>query len=250
MKIRHLSPSALEAWDYCPEHRYAASYRDRKPMEPNIPVWFGLSIHEAAEAFYRGKDWEAIWYQVWATKYAQLEKANVVEGKSEYTRLANRGFALLDELVKLKIPGAPEVGFQHTVDPLTIPFKGRIDLVDTVNHRLWDFKTANYAWTQKRADAKVWQPAIYSTVYKADYGVWPTFGYIVLPLTGAPRAIVLDRVMSEEDAQRAMVHAAAIHERILADDFPCYCPASRAPKSADGEGELPVRKSTKMFNAA
>ncbi len=229
MKPRHLSPSALEAWDWCPLHRYAKSYKDNVRMSPNTAVWFGTACHAGLEAAYTaGTDWELAFLRSWRQLSRELEVAertDLEESLIDRSTYSGRGLALIQSVVDLKIEGEPEVAFTQTLPGLSIPVKGRIDLVDTKAHRIYDFKTSNRGWSAAMAAKKVWQPALYSAVYEAMYQVRPSFAYVILPVQGSAPAFVLEAPRTPESQAAAIVRAQQILERIWAEDWgDCTCP--------------------------
>jgi hypothetical protein len=240
MNIRHLSPSALDAWSWCPVHRYAASYRDNKRMEPNTPVWFGSAVHAGLEAAYRQQDWELGFLREWRKLHGELEAAAAKQAELaaeepapvvERSALASRGLFLIQSALDLGLVGEPEWAFAVRLPGLDVPLKGRVDLVDRINHRIYDWKTTQRGWSAAMVAKKVWQPAIYSAVYQQEFGVQPTFAYVILPVLGAGGAYVLEAPRTVESQLAAIARAQEILTLIRADDFgECTCPPAYRPK--------------------
>lgn len=240
MNPRHLSPSALEGWDWCPVHRYAATYRDNKRMSPNTPVWFGSAVHAGLEAAYRQQDWELGFLREWRKLHGELEvqaakeadtgsgTPSVVVDRSTY---ASRGLFLIQSALDLGLTGTPEWEFTTKLPGLAVPLKGRVDLMDTASHTITDWKTTQRGWSAAMVAKKVWQPAIYSLVYQQEFHVWPTFQYVILPVLGAGGAYVLPAIRTPESHAAALVRAQEILTLIRADDYgECVCPPAYRPK--------------------
>lgn len=239
MRPRHLSPSALEGWDWCPVHRYAASYRDNKRMDPNAPVWFGTAIHAGIESAYRKQDWELAFLRAWRQAHGELEAFAAKQADAGVaalpvvarSALSERGLFLIQSVLDMQIPGEPEWEFTETLEGLAVPVKGRVDLMDRAAHRIYDWKSTQRGWSAAMVERKTWQPAIYSAVYAKNFGIQPTFAYVILPVTGSGGAYVLEAPRSVESQAAAIVRAQAILERIWADDYgDCTCPPAYRPR--------------------
>jgi PD-(D/E)XK nuclease superfamily protein len=243
LRPRHLSPSALESWDWCPVHRYARSYRDNVRMSPNAPVWFGTAVHAGLEAAYRGKDWELEFVKAWRVLHKELEvhfAAAAEEDGAPATvgraTLATRGLYLIESALALGLVGEPEWSFTHKLEGLDVPVKGRVDLMDRESHRIYDWKTTQRGWSANMVSKKIWQPAIYSAVYEDAYKIRPTFAYVILPVMGAGPAYVLEAPRTPESQAAAIVRAQEILTLIRADDYgECTCPAAYRPKRVSVE---------------
>ncbi len=236
MKPRHLSPSALEAWDWCPLHRYARSYRDNVKMSAVTPVWYGSALHTGIESAYRGGDWQIEFLKAWREAQVELDAVaatNLEESQVDRSNYSSRGLDLIQSALDLGVTGEPEVAFTEKLDGLAVPVKGRIDMVDRERHILTDWKSSQRGWSAAMVAKKVWQPAIYGAVYAKLYGVQPTFQYAILPVMGSAPAYLLQAPRTPESQAAAIVRAQQILERIWADDWgDCTCPAWSRKKGA------------------
>lgn len=229
MKPRHLSPSALDAFDWCPPHRYVRSYRDGAKMTAVTPVWYGSAVHTGLEAAFRGQDWEIEFLRAWRVAQGELDAVaatDLEESQVDRSGYSARGLFLIQSALALGVTGDPEVAFTETLDGLAIPVKGRIDMVDRERHIITDWKTSQRGWSAAMVAKKVWQPAIYGAVYAKQYGVQPTFQYAILPVMGSAPAYLLQAPRTPESQVAAIARAQQILERIWADDWgDCTCPA-------------------------
>lgn len=227
MKPKHLSPSALEGYDFCPEHRYAANYVGaRKPMIPTFAMSFGNAVHFGIEHAYLQDDYELAFLREWRRLHGELEAAKVSEDDllEDRTYFGKRGLEMIQSALALGIPGTPEWSFRESLPGLAVPVSGRVDLIDRKGAAIWDWKSTGRPWTQKQADAKVWQPALYGSAYHKLYDAWPEFSYVILPVAGG-EAYVLKAPRSEEQITAALARAQEILEAIWRDEYPCTCPA-------------------------
>lgn len=213
----YLSPSRLSCYDYCPaefEKRYILK-QDEPPTPERL---FGTAVHKGLEALFLNQDDELAFLREWRTL-----KATLTQDEQRFTSgLQSRGLELLEMVRNLSLAGEPERFFMYTVHDFLIPFLGYIDLWDEATKTIVDFKTSGYGWTQEKADAQVFQPAIYSQAISDAYNVIPTFKFVVLPRIQGP-AQILDGTRTGDQIIAAFDRAREIHELIEAKVFTCRC---------------------------
>jgi PD-(D/E)XK nuclease superfamily len=212
----HLSPSQLSCYALCPAI-YHERYVQKIYPPPEPERLFGIVVHPALEAHYRGEDDEMTFLQSWRESLAQLDQ-------SLYPIISNlkrRGLELLSQVRALKLSGEPERHITVLAAGISIPIIGFVDL--WADNLIVDFKTAGYGWTQAKADAQIFQPAIYSQAYALERdGHLPQFQFIVLPRIDAPIQI-LDASRSYGQIYAMFEQARTIHEAIESQQFECAC---------------------------
>lgn len=213
----YLSPSRLSTYQWCPaefHRRYVLKIHD-----PSTPEQlFGVAVHKGLEAHYRGEDAELGFLRVWRAAKQSLTDAQqpLISG------LDQRGLEILDMVRALGLQGEPERFISVTHPSFIIPFIGYVDLWDESSKTIYDFKTAAYGWTQKKADEQVFQPAIYSQAVADAFGLIPTFKFVVAPRGFGP-VQVFDGTRTGDQILAAFDQALEIHEAIEAKEFPCRC---------------------------
>jgi hypothetical protein len=212
----HLSPSQLSCYTLCPAI-YHERYVQKLYPPPEPERLFGIAIHQALEAHYRGQDDELAFLKAWRESVATLDQ-------SLYPIIANlkrRGLDILSQVRAMNLSGEPEHRITSFVAGISIPIIGYTDL--WADNLIVDFKTAGFGWSQSKADAQVFQPAIYSHAYALEHdGQLPTFQFIVLPRIEAPIQ-VFDGSRSYAQITRAFEQARTIHQAIEAQQFDCRC---------------------------
>lgn len=212
----HLSPSQLACYALCP-----AIYHERyvqkiyPPAEPER--LFGIAIHQALEAHYRGEDDELVFLKTWRESLMQLDQSLY----PIISALKHRGLELLSQVRGLNLEGEPERKITVLAAQISVPIFGYVDLWG--DNLIVDFKTTGYGWTQTKADAQVFQPAIYSQAYAEEHdGQLPRFSFVVLPRIEAPIQ-VLDATRTAGQIYTAFEQVRTIHQAIEAQQFECSC---------------------------
>lgn len=213
----YLSPSRLSTYAWCPaefHRRYVLGIKD----PPTPEMCFGTAVHAGLEALFHGEDDELAFLRDWRAAKATL----IAAGHGVSTDLDFRGLELLQQVRNLGLNGEPErrVGVVTTNIPL--PFIGYADLWDEASKTVYDFKTTGWQWTQKKADAQVFQPAIYSQAFADAYGYIPTFKFVVLTRIPGP-VQVFDGTRTGQQILDAFDEAKRIYEAIEAQQFECSC---------------------------
>jgi len=211
----YLSPSRLSAYEWCPQEfrrRYVLGIKE--PTSPEM--CFGTAVHAGIEALMLGDDAELAFVRKWR----ELQIDLTANGLAFSSALTARGLELLDMVVSLNLAGDPERQVMYTHPGIIIPLLGYVDLWGD-NH-IVDFKTTAFGWKQKKADAQVFQPAIYSQAYLLEHGTIPKFTFVVLPRIAGPMHL-LDGSRSAEQIQSAFERIKEIHELIEAEVFGCTC---------------------------
>lgn len=234
LTLKHLSPSSLSTYDYCPavwHTRYVLNQREPRTVE----MAFGTAVHLGLSAAFLDRDAKA----VFADRWEQEERTFREGGAFVDPDLFGRGLQLIGAVLKLGLQGVPdkpiEIHYARKEMPKIIGF---LDLYDAESNTVIDFKTATIPWSQDKADGHMWQPCLYS------YAIWqercnrlaeqdrdeasdlaevPTFQYVVLPKTGAVRTITLDASRTKEQMGTALFRAKQIALAIQAGSFPCQC---------------------------
>lgn len=211
----YLSPSRLTCYDYCPAefHKRYILKRDEPPTPERS---FGTAVHKGLEALYRGEDDELAFLRAWREAQKELVAAEQIFGLG----LTERGLELLEMVRNLNLTGEPEKHIVVTAPGLKLPVIGYVDLW-AENHIL-DFKTTGYGWTQAKADAQLFQPAIYSQAYADEHGSIPKFTFVVLPRIQGPVQL-LDGTRTGDQIIAAFDRAKEILELIEAGVFDCTC---------------------------
>lgn len=224
----YLSPSRLSAYDWCP-----AQYYERYVLglvEPPAPErLFGVAVHAGLEAHFNGEaNPIAVYLERWDMAVREIrdfDEALLPTGQI----LRTRGIELVEEVRKLGLEGTPELHALFTFPGVRLPFVGYIDLV-TPGH-LYDFKTTRSGWTQQKADAQIWQPAIYSAAYDWHKSMIPRFTYIVLPRIPGPVQL-LDGSRTGQQICDAFKLAQQRLEAIDAGEFDCRCGQHTKPSES------------------
>lgn len=212
----YLSPSRLTCYDWCPR-----SYRERyvdKVVEPPTPeMLFGVAVHAGLEALFLGGDAERAFLQRWAQAQDELAAALRPFGGG----LKVRGLDILQQVRGLGLRGQPEVAMSLIAAPVTLPMIGFMDLVEP-DGSVVDFKTTAFGWTQAKADAQVWQPAIYLARQAQLLGYIPRFRYVVAPRIDGPLVVRAgDRTAAQ--IEDALWQAQLTLQAIDAGEFECRC---------------------------
>jgi hypothetical protein len=211
----YLSPSRLTTYTYCPAE-YFKRYILKQDEPPTPERSFGTAVHVGLEAHFRGQDDELAFLRAWRQAKQELQAAQQVFGAG----LPERGLELLEMVRNLKLEGEPErrIG---VIDPnIPLPFIGYTDLWS--EGHIWDFKTTGYGWTQAKADAQIFQPAIYSQAHSEEYGSIPQFTFIVLPRIAGPVQL-FDGTRTGDQIIAAFARAREIYDLIEAQVFDCIC---------------------------
>jgi len=212
----HLSPSQLSCYALCPGIYHERYVRKLYPP-PEPERLFGIVIHQALEAHYRGEDDELTFLKLWKDALATLDQSlyPIIDN------LKRRGLNILAQVRALNLVGEPEHHITTLVAGISVPIFGYADLWS--DNLIVDFKTSGFGWTQWKADAQVFQPAIYSHAYAMDHdGQLPQFQFIVLPRIEAPIQ-VFDGSRSYVQITQAFEQARTIHQKIEAQQFDCLC---------------------------
>ncbi len=212
----HLSPSQLSCYALCP-----AIYHERYVLKlyppPEPERLFGIALHAALEAHYRGLDDELVFLKTWRESLATLDHTlyPIIDN------LKRRGLDLLAEVRALNLTGEPEHRITTLVAGISIPIFGYADLWG--DNLVVDFKSTGFGWTQQKADAQLFQPGIYSHAYALDHdGQLPAFKFVVLPRVEAPIQ-VLDATRDYRQITSMWEQARIIHQAIEAQQFECNC---------------------------
>jgi hypothetical protein len=180
-QMPHWSASRFMTWDQCPGE-FKARYVDGRPVVQTEAMAFGQAVHMGLEAHYRGEDGIRAYRAAWRQFIAELGGFDAVD-----PTLTGMGMDLMERVFELDLHGTPERGFSiDTNEELGAPIVGFVDLwgADGVTY---DFKTTRGLWSQARAQAELWQPAIYAW---ARWDVEPEY-------TGEFEYIVLNRVTGQ-----------------------------------------------------
>jgi len=212
----HLSPSQLSCYALCPAI-YHERYVQKRYPPPEPERLFGIAVHAALEAHYRGQDDELVFLKTWRESLAILDTSlyPIIDN------LKRRGLAVLSQVRDLNLAGEPERRITTLVAGISIPIFGYVDLWG--DNLVVDFKTSGFGWTQSKADAQVFQPAIYSHAYALEHdGQLPEFKFVVIPRIDAPIQI-LDGTRTYRQITEAFQQARGIHQAIEAQEFECRC---------------------------
>lgn len=211
----YLSPSRLSCYDWCPAefHKRYILKQDDPPTPERL---FGTAVHKGIEAHFRDQDDELAFLRAWKDAKAELTAAQQVFGSG----LAARGLELLEMVRNLDLHGEPEhrIG---VIDPnIPLPFIGYTDRWS--EGHIVDSKTTGYGWTQDKADAQLFQPAIYSQAHSDEYGSIPKFTFVVLPRIAGPVKL-FDGTRTGHQILAAFTRAREIYDLIEARVFDCTC---------------------------
>lgn len=213
----YLSPSRLTCYQYCPAE-FFKRYILKKDEPPTPERLFGTAVHKGLEAYFCGKDDELAFLREW-----RALKITLRPDEQAFTGgLDRRGLEVLEMVRALELHGEPERHFIYTRAKFIIPVLGYIDLWDESSKTIIDFKTAGYGWTQEKADAQLFQPALYSHAMFVEFGYIPTFKFIVMPRIPGPIQ-VFDATRSVEEIDAVFELAYAIHQAIERQEFDCTC---------------------------
>ena len=212
----HLSPSQFSCYALCPAV-YHERYVEKIFPPPEPERFFGIAVHQALEAHYRGQDDELTFLSAWRQLLSEMD-LSLYPG---ITALKGRGLDILGMVRNLQLEGEPEHKITLLVAGISVPIFGYTDL--WADNLIVDFKTAGYGWTQAKADAQVFQPAIYSQAYADDHdGTLPRFQFVVLPRVPGPLQI-FDATRTHTQIFQAFEQAREIHVAIEAQVFDCTC---------------------------
>jgi hypothetical protein len=234
----YLSASRLSCYEWCPAEFYKRYVlrRDEPPtperifgvsVHAGLEAYFGGLVHAGLEAEYRGQDGDSAFLKAWREGLKELAAADVVFGEG----LDIRGLEILEAVRELGLRGEPERFVSVIYRGFKIPFIGYVDL--WADGHIYDFKTTGYGWKQDKADAQIFQPAIYQQAYFDECGTWPKFTFVVMPRISGP-AQLLDGTRTERQVVEAFERARQIHEDIEAQKWDCKC----GKHSIDEDGRL------------
>ena len=216
------SPSRFAAWDECPA-RFYEQYVLQQPMEPNLPMHFGTAVHRGLEAHFRGDDGDLAFRRAWRELAQELRAAGITVSGS----LVETGMRLIEQVVSLGLSGEPERKIWVRTDSyLGAPILGYADLWCPDAHEIFDFKTTVGKWSAERAEQEMHQPCAYSMAYHEQYGVLPTFEYIVLNRVDGS----MQRFKTQRNADQIadwLARCRTIVEAIRLEQFDCCCPRQR-----------------------
>jgi hypothetical protein len=211
----YLSPSRLTTYTYCPAE-YFKRYILKMDQPPTVERLFGTAIHTGLEAHFNGADGDLAFLQAWRAAKAELQAANQAFGSG----LPTRGLELLEMVRALNLSGEPEHRIGVTTGDIGLPFIGYVDLWS--EGHIVDFKTSGYGWSQEKADAQIFQPAIYSQAHSEEFGSIPKFTFVVMSRSGGPIQL-LDGTRTGQQIIDAFAEAKRIYDLIEAEVFPCLC---------------------------
>lgn len=211
----YLSASRLSCYEWCPaefEKRYVFK-RDEPPTSERL---FGTAVHKGIEAHYLGEDHELAFLGAWRDAKRELQAAH----QPVQSWLTERGLELIDQVRSLNLTGETErrIGVIHPDIPL--PFIGYVDLWSEGN--IYDFKTTGFTWKPNKADAQIFQPAIYSQAHADVFGTIPSFTFVVLSRVAGPPQLI-DATRTGDQILAAFDRAKEILDLIEARVFDCQC---------------------------
>lgn len=212
----YLSPSQLGTYDWCPA-AWKARYVDGITEPPTEAMLFGTAVHKGCEQHYRGEDGIGAFVSNWTYQAGCLTAAGVPVNP----RLEMLGVRLVKQVRALGLAGETERRVDVRVAGLP-PLHGYVDLWDPEHNTVLDFKTSASAWTARKLERQVWQPAIYSQAVWEETTELPRFAFIVLPKDGSPIQR-LDATRSARQLVEAFDRARAIYAKMQALDLPCRC---------------------------
>lgn len=213
----YLSPSRLSCYDWCPAEFYKR-YVLKQSDPPTADMLFGTAVHKGLEASFCGEDDELAFLREWRTAKQALTEAHTPFD----SWLDQRGLELLDQVRNLALTGLPERWLSVLHPDVPIPIIGYADLWDEATNTIYDFKTTGFVWTQQKADAQVFQPAVYSQAFIDAFDTIPRFTFVVLTRSPGPVKL-LDGTRTGQQIYAAFERAKEIHEAIEAKQFDCRC---------------------------
>lgn len=211
----YLSPSRLSCYEWCPaeyHRRYVLGIKDPASVE----MVFGSAVHAGLEAYFQGTDDELAFLRSWRTLSAELPTLE----RTATSALSARGLELLAMVRNLDLHGTPEHRISITVDGIKLPFFGFVDLWS--EGHIWDFKTSRQTWSQAKADAQIFQPAIYSQAHSESFASIPRFTFVVLPRTPGELQLI-DGTRTPAQIIAAFDRAKEILAMIDDNQFACRC---------------------------
>lgn len=211
----YLSPSRLSCYAWCPAE-FHKRYVLKQDDPPTVERMFGTSVHKGLEALFKGEDAELAFLRDWRQSKRTLQAAEQVFGSG----LDARGLELVEMVSNLGLQGVPEQHILIAAPDFNIPFIGYVDLWS--EGHIYDFKTTGWGWSQDKADAQIFQPAIYSQAHADAYGSIPKFTFVVLPRMQGPVQLY-DGTRTGDQILQAFDKAREIHEAIEAKQFDCRC---------------------------
>lgn len=212
----HLSPSRLSLYDRCPV-LYRQRYVDCLIEPPSFERAFGIAVHAGLEAHYRGRDYEMAYLGSWREGMQECKSAHIFVPNW----LTTRGLELIEMVRVLGLVGEPEQRVGVMVAGVSVPLIGYADL--WCSGQIIDFKTSGYGWTQDKADAQIFQPAIYSQAYAETHGgEYPTFTFVVLP-RNVGGLVQLDGTRTTRQIFEAFERTRQISKAIENSEFDCLC---------------------------
>jgi hypothetical protein len=211
----YLSSSRLGCYSWCPAE-FEKRYIENHDEPPTTERTFGVCVHRGFEAHFKGQDGDVAFIRAWREGVKELDEAGVAHGDA----LEMRGLEMLDQVRGLGLVGQPERFVSLCYPGFKIPFIGYVDLWG--DGHIYDFKTTGYPWTQAKADAQIFQPAIYSQAYFDEHGFYPRFTFVVLTRIAGQIAL-LDGSRTGAQVRQAFEQARAIHECIESHEFDCKC---------------------------
>jgi hypothetical protein len=217
---RHLSPSGLALYAWCPA-KYAARYLrgEREPM--GLEQAFGLAVHAGIEQSYRDGDGETAFLRAWNGYQPELR----AQGLRIAPHLDGQGVRLVRSVVALDLAGEPEVWCELVLPDVPVRLRGRADLWDIPGRRIVDFKTTAWlgAWGEAARHRGRFQRLVYSAAFLNRHGDWPTFEYIELPRVGKPLNRRHEDTPSMGEMETVIAEIKTIIEAIDAGQFACTC---------------------------
>ncbi len=212
----YLSPSRLASYAWCPA-QFHKHYVLNQPDPATPEMSFGTAVHAGIEAMMRDEDADLAYLRSWR----ELRNAFTGTVRVVADNLTSRGLVLLEMVRDLGISGEPERHVVYTHPGITIPLLGYVDLWG--DGHIYDYKTTGYAWSQKKADRQIFQPAIYSWAYALEHdGQIPKFTYVTMSRFAGPVQL-FDGTRSAEQIESAFELIKEIHELIEAKVFDCSC---------------------------
>jgi len=224
----HWSASRFMLWDQCPGS-FKERYVDGQPAVVTEAMAFGQAVHMGLEAHYRGDDGIRAYRAAW--KHFASELPNVDKS------LTGTGLTLIEQVQELNLEGLPERGFSiDTEADLDAPIVGAIDLWGS-DGVIYDFKTTKGLWSQARAEAELWQPALYTWArWNEEPSYAGQFEYIVLnrvlgTLQRFRRQWTVDQVLEQQN--EAWGRMRAIAANVKADRYVCHGKHGFCPECGD-----------------
>lgn len=211
----YLSPSRLTCYTYCPAEFYKR-YILKRDEPPTPERSFGTAVHKGIEAHFLNQDDDLAFLRAWRDEKEALTAADQLFGSG----LTARGLELLEMVRSLDLAGIPEQKITVIHPAIHIPIIGYTDLWS--DGHIYDFKTTGYGWTQDKADAQIFQPAIYSAAYAEQHNIIPKFTFVVLSRISGP-AQFFDGTRTGDQILAAFDRAREILALIESKVFDCTC---------------------------